>query len=473
MEVDIAPQDTQGKKTKRARAESGSTVTPSRKKAKPTVSSTKPKETHGVAAPIQPKVTVSNQGPPKGQHKHVLPTIEVDNPVSDQEEEVRVMSQRKQSQSVKLIRTTTSVTKRATLKNGTTLISQMISRGHGMKAVLFKKVVQKLSQPQSHDAITERCSFADSLSLHEPSSQADDSKKSCYVLKLADEMLKISVGKALPGCTLLVSARSVSPAHDNTSVNSDPDDDSIQPWLPHTNITEALTWPSLNTSVKNVLHASFEHGKRIIAMGDGTVHTDIKATESIPTPFGLHDNLGYNGQHDIADRLERGSEEHYIAPMRYCGNKFQYAQPFSGPSLVNVIRAAFFGNTKPYQIGFQHLDGFTSSLTSAPHQVEILVQMLAIAATAVNAVLLDHIQSLVGATSKTNKFAGTALENTFRSYMNILVKLRVSSIQKYHALLHKICMSATGGRTVNLHGSATQNDILVNVDWLAITSDDS
>ncbi|KAI0823923.1 hypothetical protein BC628DRAFT_489318 [Trametes gibbosa] len=371
------------------------------------------------------------------------------------------------------------------------------------------------------------------------------SKKSRRALKLAEEIPKISAGKPLRGHASSGPPRSMSPG-DDASGKSDTDNSSNQQWLPHTDISGALTQPSSNIysvflrrctpAIKNVLHASFDRGKRIIAMGDDIVYADIKAIETIPTPFGMRgmeqialralitaaDNLGYDGQHDIADRLEHGSEELYIAPMRYytaqrlrpyradikkaaasaypsavglstlsvdaaqrlytasnflypqsANGTFQYAKPFYGPGLADVVRAAFFGDTKLYQIGFQHLNSFTSSLPSALHEVEIPASMLAMAATAVNSVLLDHIQSSVGATTNSNEFAGTALENTFKSYMTILVKLRISSVQKYHALLHKICMSATGGRAVNLHGSATQNDILANVDWSAITSDDS
>ncbi|KAI0822879.1 hypothetical protein BC628DRAFT_1421287 [Trametes gibbosa] len=230
------------------------------------------------------------------------------------------------------------------------------------------------------------------------------------------------------------------------------------------------------------------------------------------------EDLGYGGAYDIADRLENGSEQQYMMPIRAYtahrlrtyraeikkaaasaypsavglasmsqetvrnmhtgGNflypcmengKFNYSRPFTGMGLVDVVRTTFFGDANPYKIGHLNISKFTSSLPSAPHELEIPVTMLAMAATAINYVLIDHVNASTTSTAA-SEFAGPALGNAFKAYMSILVKLRIASPQAYHKLLHGICMTATGGQAVNVHGNPTQNDILANVDWDAIAN---
>lgn len=142
--------------------------------------------------------------------------------------------------------------------------------------------------------------------------------------------------------------------------------------------------------------------------------------------------------------------------------KFQYAQPFMGPGITDTVKAAFFGNTAPSTVGTENLSTLKSSLSSAPHELEVTDTMLAMAAAAVrnhdaasrdviltilyiqiHSVLIDHVHPPVTSKSGATEFAGTALENAFKAYMTILVKMRIKSLTAYHALMHDICMTVT------------------------------
>ncbi|KAI0632392.1 hypothetical protein C8Q77DRAFT_1074368 [Trametes polyzona] len=154
-------------------------------------------------------------------------------------------------------------------------------------------------------------------------------------------------------------------------------------------------------------------------------------------------------------------------------DKFKYTQPFSGPGLADVVRAAFFGESSPYQVGLQNINSFTSSLPSAPHEREVPEAMLAMAATAILAVLYDQSAKLggpgTGAKNRSPEFGGATFDTAFKQYMGILVKLRQAAPAAHHALLHGICVHAIGKNTaVNALSQPGQDSILGAVDWANI-----
>lgn len=153
-------------------------------------------------------------------------------------------------------------------------------------------------------------------------------------------MPTISAGKPLiakPSGYIRVSEQSEEGANSDAS-----DDEPAVAWLPHTDITRALKRKSENRfginikkcpdEVQEVLRASFDRGMILLAFGDGTVYPDIAVlqSESFVTPFEMQgierisldalitaaETLGFDGQYDIADRLETGSEREYIGPLR-------------------------------------------------------------------------------------------------------------------------------------------------------------
>ncbi|KAI0639526.1 hypothetical protein C8Q77DRAFT_71064 [Trametes polyzona] len=311
---------------------------------------------------------------------------------------------------------------------------------------------------------------------------------------------------------------------DRTDISSALKQASANTWTFHIRSCESA-------EMQRVLHASFDRGIRYLALGGVRLKTPDEA-ENLVTPFGLHgmerislgalitsaEALGYNAEYDIVQRLQTGSERKYIAPLRtytmdrlrlYRSNikkaaasaypsavrlptsvaavhrlidisnfiypplpddKFKYTQPFSGPGLADVVRAAFFGDSSPYQVGLQNINSFTSSLPSAPHEREIPEAMLAMAATAILAVLFDQSVKVGGpGTGAKSEFGGATFDTAFKQYMNILVKLRQVAPAAHHALLHGICIHAIGKNTaVNDLSHFGQDSILGAVDWANI-----
>ncbi|KAL1945897.1 hypothetical protein VTO73DRAFT_1899 [Trametes versicolor] len=414
----------------------------------------------------------------------------------------------------------------------------------GGEAVIFTRVPSASTNlsPASRDVTShQRASFQDKRTPQTPSSsssapvspglvRAATSKKTQRERKLEEEMPTISAGKPLiakPSGYIRVSEQS------EEGANSDDDEPAVA-WLLHTDITRALKRKSENRfginikkcpdEVQEVLRASFDRGMILLAFGDGTVYPDIAVlqSESFVTPFEMQgierisldalitaaETLGFDGQYDIADHLETGSEREYIGPLRSYislslhikkaatsayppaaqlaklsrdavsnllessnflypklpSGDYQYTQPFAGLGLADVVKSAFFGNTHPCRVGSQNIGMLTLSLPTAPHELEIPDHMLAMAAAAINSVLVDQVHPQL-TKSRTTEFAGSTLRNAYKAYMIILVNMHITKPLRYHALMHGIYMTATGGHAITLHGHAAQNDILANVDW--------
>ncbi|KAI0824322.1 hypothetical protein BC628DRAFT_1307634 [Trametes gibbosa] len=299
--------------------------------------------------------------------------------------------------------------------------------------------------------------------------------------------------------------------------------------------TQSVGLNDCRIEMKRVLRTSFGIGISNLAMGYGPALTDPEEAKEMMTPFASQGidqislgalilaakRLGYDQDYDIAHRLEEGSERHYVAPLRnYTAHrlrtyrtelkraassaypsavhlstmtaasrhkllessnfiyprspdgKFLYTRPFSGPGLDEVVRALFFGESLPYKIGSQNLDKFTSALPTASHELEIPDAMLAMAATAIHSVLIDHINPATAGSDRTTEFSGPALHGAFQAYMGILVGLCVTAPGTYHALMHEKCMTVSGGNAVMNQGNGIpmHNAILANVDWANIAA---
>ncbi|EIW62770.1 uncharacterized protein TRAVEDRAFT_17336 [Trametes versicolor FP-101664 SS1] len=385
----------------------------------------------------------------------------------------------------------------------------------GGEAVIFTRVPSASTNlsPASRDVTShQRASFQDKRTPQTPSSsssapvspglvRAATSKKTQRERKLEEEMPTISAGKPLiakPSGYIRVSEQS------EEGANSDDDEPAVA-WLLHTDITRALKRKSENRfginikkcpdEVQEVLRASFDRGMILLAFGDGTVYPDIAVlqSESFVTPFEMQgierisldalitaaETLGFDdikkaaaSAYPPAAQLAKLSRDavsnllessNFLYPKLPSGD-YQYTQPFAGLGLADVVKSAFFGNTHPCRVGSQNIGMLTLSLPTAPHELEIPDHMLAMAAAAINSVLVDQVHPQL-TKSRTTEFAGSTLRNAYKAYMIILVNMHITKPLRYHALMHGICMTATGGHAITLHGHAAQNDILANVDW--------
>lgn len=61
----------------------------------------------------------------------------------------------------------------------------------------------------------------------------------------------------------------------------------------------------------------------------------------------------------------------------------------------------------------------------------------------IHSVLIDRINPATTESDDISDFSGPALHSAYQSYMAILVKLRISALVTYHALMHRICMAVT------------------------------
>ena len=91
-----------------------------------------------------------------------------------------------------------------------------------------------------------------------------------------------------------------------------------------------LNMGSQNSTMRDVLRESFEIGRRYLAFGiPGDEKVMVEEVANLLTPMapaGLNrlclraliaaaEGLGFEGEFDVADRLERGSEKQYISPL--------------------------------------------------------------------------------------------------------------------------------------------------------------
>ncbi|KAI0765847.1 hypothetical protein BD413DRAFT_615387 [Trametes elegans] len=296
--------------------------------------------------------------------------------------------------------------------------------------------------------------------------------------------------------------------------------------------TYLLKIKGLGREMNDVVHHAFTKARLFLTLGYGNIIEDPEETSQMPTPVGLKgiellalealiaaaEERGYDSQYDIADRLERGDEQLYVMPLvrkvqadanRYRNairqaiaksyiaslglhdkpasmltalvesnnflfpigrdDKRDYAQPFRGPGIVEAVRDAFFSDIdSSCKLGMQNVHSLTSSLPSAPHELEIPDFMLAMVACAINATIRDVAAGRPDDSVNPTEFASTYLEGLFRGYMRVLVSLRQKNLPRYHALMHDICMAASRGRAMQHHSAVTQAQIVSSVDWSRI-----
>lgn len=132
-----------------------------------------------------------------------------------------------------------------------------------------------------------------------------------------------------------------------------PKQDSTIPWKPRTNITihmrskktAAIGLKEQNSDVRKVIHASYEFGRLALIIGDvqEMLDTANNALLRMNTPFGARglehialralikaaESNGYDGEFDIAHRLEQGSDCLYTEPLQDYVRLHPFSQSFS------------------------------------------------------------------------------------------------------------------------------------------------
>lgn len=122
------------------------------------------------------------------------------------------------------------------------------------------------------------------------------------------------------------------------------------PWLPRTNIvlqpfTETtrsfkISLSAQNSSIKAVIGAAIKYGAVQLIVNDkfcGLKSTGLKEL-TIASLLHASEEKGFDGEFDIADRLERGSNDRYIKPLT------RYVRSFS----IALMDVSLSDSTCPY-----------------------------------------------------------------------------------------------------------------------------
>ncbi|OSC97723.1 hypothetical protein PYCCODRAFT_1481116 [Trametes coccinea BRFM310] len=216
--------------------------------------------------------------------------------------------------------------------------------------------------------------------------------------------------------------------------------------------------------------------------------------------------LGYDKEHDVAHRLEDGSESRYINPLcnyvasrlrtyrghlkdaaasvvpialrftstplsdlqvlaaddnflypRTTSGSFDYTRPFGCDALCEVLRAAFFTPKQYHDLGLRAFDRFKSSSANAPDELEIPPTMLALAATALEAVLADRVNQMTG------DFA-TSMNSPYLEHLATAIDYRTKKPGPYHELTHRLYRLVSEGHSSTTHARQGTRG-RARVDW--------
>ncbi|KAG1729951.1 uncharacterized protein EDB91DRAFT_1085582 [Suillus paluster] len=165
-------------------------------------------------------------------------------------------------------------------------------------------------------------------------------------------------------------------------------------------------------------------------------------------------NLATNSAAQNSSLLE---DINYIYSWLAKKNKYETSKPFQAEVIKEGIRASFFVANQYNNLSIKFSYLLSSSLSTAPDELEVVNHMIASVATAVEACILDFN---IG---KSNKFVGPSHDNTFKAHM-LLLTMKQKKPLEYHKLTHGIYCAVIGICSV---GSArlSKEQIIAQVDW--------
>ncbi|KAJ3916646.1 hypothetical protein F5877DRAFT_80700 [Lentinula edodes] len=191
----------------------------------------------------------------------------------------------------------------------------------------------------------------------------------------------------------------------------------------------------------------------------GNERADLKAHSSIILQaFGLVNNTG---------RLEAGvlaRRRTYYYPEMPNGMP-DYRKPFEHPVFASFLREAFFSSTYYSSIVRRNFHLFKSSISEKSEELEVTKGMVALAAAAIHACLHDY------STGMKSSFPAPELDGVWGLAIDILEGIESRNHSKYHRLMHKLFVEATGNSMTAQDGWCNQQH-LDAVDWDAIENSD-
>ncbi|KAJ3886235.1 hypothetical protein GG344DRAFT_81916 [Lentinula edodes] len=208
-----------------------------------------------------------------------------------------------------------------------------------------------------------------------------------------------------------------------------------------------------------------EHGDHdsysipLVSRRIGNERADLKAHSSIILQaFGLVNHAG---------RLEAGAlarRRTYYYPEMPNGMP-DYRKPFEHPVFASFLREAFFSSTYYSSIVRRNFHLFKSSISEKSEELEVTKGMVALAAAAIHACLHDY------STGMKSSFPAPELDGVWGLAIDILDGIESRNHSKYHRLMHKLFVEATGNSMTAQDGWCNQQH-LDAVDWDAIENSD-
>ncbi|KAG1815995.1 uncharacterized protein BJ212DRAFT_1481059 [Suillus subaureus] len=132
----------------------------------------------------------------------------------------------------------------------------------------------------------------------------------------------------------------------------------------------------------------------------------------------------------------------YIYPWSVKKNKYETSKPFQAEVIKEGVQAGFFVANQYDDLGIKFSYLLSSSLSTAPDELEVVNHMIASVATAVEACILDFT---IG---KSSKFVGPSHDNTFKAHMLLLLTMKQKKPLEYHKLTHSIYRAVIGMHSV-------------------------
>ncbi|KAH9852997.1 hypothetical protein C2E23DRAFT_885337 [Lenzites betulinus] len=138
----------------------------------------------------------------------------------------------------------------------------------------------------------------------------------------------------------------------------------------------------------------------------------------------------------------------YIYPHNYKSQKVDRHLPYKPTIFIQVMRSAWF--SRPTAYGFAIIERFTSSSLEQPREKEIPAPMLALAATAIYASIVDYSAPVY----KARDFTGNEFADTYARNMRALQKIKDHDTNKYHVLMHGFFRSLCGSHVSIASGAS-------------------
>ncbi|KAH7876172.1 uncharacterized protein C8R40DRAFT_1169834 [Lentinula edodes] len=291
----------------------------------------------------------------------------------------------------------------------------------------------------------------------------------------------------------------------------------------HCKGTSGHTWilskSGQSTTMQGVIERAIKEGKAELLTGHKYCPLDSEEVKqlAISSLIKAAEQLGYEGEHDVADRLEHGEHDTYIKPLTaYVASRIgnEWAKELKGIGLSAVVVNAYglnnfggtmtaaqiiltkhfmygldpngnFNNLKPFQhrAYIAYVQGtffgtglygtvirgcqgrFTSSNQSKPLELELTKGMVALATAGIHALLNDYSRG-----GHPASFPATESAAIWRTAISTLENIERVNRVLYHKIMHELYMATPGALPLAQHGWS-QQQILDTTDWAALAAD--